>query len=242
LNCKVLNFEKPKWPGLTRFLGVFSSRSFFLRLKVIKFNIPYTTHKGLIKNKIMKNKKCVLSCLIILLTGVIYFSGQAQQKNDNHRANFSGEWKSKESISMGGNIVCSYGEGDRMLSKTMKIAERADFLTIEIPNSSPDAALSKSREKLPFDGKESQINHGRERGKKFTVKLSADGQTMTINSIVYLITPTPNNTNVQEQAFVYVNEVWKLSNDGKSITVQANAKSTLFEEERSWETVFDKTN
>ena len=53
----------------------------------------------------MKNKKYVLSCLIILLTGVIYFSGQAQQKNDKYRANFSGEWKSKESISMGGNIV-----------------------------------------------------------------------------------------------------------------------------------------
>ena len=190
----------------------------------------------------MKNKRNVLSCLIILLTGVIYFAVQAQQKNGTHRANFSGEWKSKESISMGGNIVCLYDEGDRMLSKTMKIAEQADFLTIEIPNPSPGAALATSQEKLAFDGKESQINHGRGRGKKFTVKLSADGQTMTVNSIVHLMVATPFNINVQKQAFVYVTEVWKLSNDGKSISVQANAKSTLFGGERSWKTVFDKAN
>ena len=180
--------------------------------------------------------------LIILLTGIIYFAVQAKQKNDTHRANFSGEWKSKESIGMGGNIVCSFDEGDRMLSKTMKIAEQADFLTIEIPNPSPGAALGTSQEKLTFDGKESQINYGRERGKKFTVKLSADRQTMTVNSIVHLMVPTPYNVNVQKQALFYVTEVWKLSNDGKSISVQANAKSNLFGGERSWKTVFDKAN
>jgi hypothetical protein len=190
----------------------------------------------------MKNKKCVLSCLIILLTGVIYFSGQAQQKNDKYRANFSGEWKSKESISMGGNIVCSYDLGDRMLSTTMKIAERADYLTIEIPYTSHGASLTKSREKLTFDGKVIHFNQGKERGKKFTVNYSADGQTMTINSIVNLMVPNPNNANVQEQALVYVKEVWKLSNGGKSIIVQTNAKSEILGAERSWETVFDKTN
>jgi hypothetical protein len=188
----------------------------------------------------MKNKRNVLSCLIILLTGVICFAVQAQQKNDTHRANFSGEWKSKESISMGGNIVCTYDEGDRMLSKTMKIAEQADFLTIEVPNPSPGAALATSLEKLAFDGKESQINHGPERGKKFTVKWSADGQTMTVNSIVHLMVATPYKVNPREQMVVYVTEVWKLSNDDKSISVQANAKSTLFGGERSWKTVFDK--
>ena len=182
----------------------------------------------------MKNKRSVLSCLIILLTGVIYFAAQAQQKNDTHRASFSGEWKSKESISMGGNIVCVYQEDDRMRSKTMKIAEQADFLTI-MPNPSPGVALATSQEKLAFDGKESQINHGPERGKKFTVKLSADGQTMTVKSIVHLMID-------EKQVFVYVTEVWKLSNGGKSISVQANAKSTTWGGERSWKTVFDKAN
>ena len=190
----------------------------------------------------MKNKRTILSCLIILLIGVIYFVVQAQQNNDTHRANFSGEWSSKESISMGGNIVCSYVEGDRMLSKTMKIAEQADFLTIEVPNPTPGAALATSQEKLNFDGKESQINYDRERGKKFTAKLSADGQTMTVNSIVHLMVATPSNINVLKQAFVYVTEGWKLSNDGKSISVQANAKSNIFDSGRSWKTVFDKAN
>ena len=149
----------------------------------------------------MKNKRIVLSCLIILLTGVTYFAVQALQKNGTHPASFSGEWKSKESISMGGNIFCVYDQGDRMNSKTMKIAEQADFLTIEIPNPSSGTALATSQEKLVFDGKEreSQINHGREWGKKFTVKLSADRQTMTVNSIVHLMVPTPFKINVQKR-------------------------------------------
>ena len=188
----------------------------------------------------MKNKRIVLSCLIFLLTGVIYFAVQALQKNGTHRANFSGEWESKESISMGGNIVCCYNSGDRMLAKTMKIAEQANFLTIEVSSSFPGTVPVTSQEKLTFDGKERRINHDRERGKKFTVKLSADGQTMTVNSIVHLMVATPYHVDVQEQLFVYVTEVWKLSNDGKTISVQANAKSTLFGGERSWKTVFDK--
>jgi len=181
----------------------------------------------------MKNKRNVLYSLAILLVVVIYFLVQAQQKNSTHRADFSGEWKSKESISMGGNIVCLYDEGDRMLSKTMKIEQQADFLTIEVPNPSPGAALVTSQEKLAFDGKASEINHDQGRGKKFTVKLSADGQTMTVNSIVHLMI-------AQKQEFVNVTEVWKLSNDGMSISVQANATSTLSGGERSWKTVFDK--
>lgn len=139
--------------------------------------------------------------------------------------NFSGEWKSKESISMGGNIVCSYDEGDRMLSKTMKIEQHADFLTIEVPNLSPGAALGTSQEKLTFDGNESEINHSPERGKKFTVELSADGQTMTVNSIVRLVTLVPFTTNTLKQQFVYVTEVWKLSDDGNTISVQTNANN-----------------
>jgi len=192
----------------------------------------------------MKNKRIVWSCLIILLTGVIYFAVQALQKNGTHHTDFSGEWKSKEPISMGGNIVCVYAQGDHMRSKTMKIAEQADFLTIEIPNPSPGAALATSQEKLVFDGKEreSQINHGRDWGKKFTVKLSADGQTMTVNSIIHLMVPIPYHVNVLEQMVVYVTEVWRLSNDGQSISVQANAKSTFGGVERSWKTVFDKAS
>ena len=190
----------------------------------------------------MTTKRNVLICLIILLTGVIYFAVQAQQKNDTHRADFSGEWKSKESISMGGNIVCCYDSGDRMLATTMKITEQADFLTITVASSFPGTAPVTSQEKLTFDGKESQINHGPERGKRFTVQLSADGQTMTVNSIVHLTAATPYKVNLQRQMLVYVTEVWNLSKDGKSITVQTRAKSDLYSQVRSWKTVFDKAD
>lgn len=183
----------------------------------------------------MKNKRNVLYGLAIIMVGVIYFSVHAQQKNDTHRISFSGEWKSKESISMGGNIVCCYNSGDRMLAKTMKIAEQANFLTVDVSSSFPGTAPVASQEKLTFDGKTSEIDHGQGRGKKFTVKLSADRRTMTVNSVVGLVI-------AQKREFVYITEVWKLSNDGQSISVQTNAKSNLYREGRSWKTVFDRAS
>ena len=191
----------------------------------------------------MKNNRIVLSCLIILLTGVIYFAVQAQQKNSINRPDFSGEWTSKESISMGGNIVCCYDPGDRMLAKTMKIAQQANFLTIEVSSSFPGTAPVAGQEKLTFDGKENQISYSSEKGKKeFTAKLSADGQTITVNSIVHLMVATPYNVNPQEQMVVHVTEVWQLSNDGKSISIQTRAKSNSYDSERSWKTVFNRAS
>ena len=127
-----------------------------------------------------------------------------------------------------------------MLAKTMKIAEDANFITIEVSSSFPGTAPVTSQEKLTFDGKASEINYGPERGKKSTVKLSDDGQTMTVNSIVHLMVATPYHVDVQEQLFIYITEVWKLSKDGKSISVQASAKSTSWGGDRSWRTVFNK--
>lgn len=130
-----------------------------------------------------------------------------------------------------------------MLAKTMKIAEGPNFLTIDFSSSFPGAAAVTGREKLAFDGKASEIDGGQGKGKKFTVKLSADGQTLTVNSIVHFTTATPYHANVQKQEFVNVTEVWKLSNNGRSISVQANAKAASFgSEERSWTTVFDKVS
>ena len=190
----------------------------------------------------MHIKRYVLSLIIVLLTGVMNSPLKAQQKKGINLTHFSGEWKSKESISMGGNIFCSYDLGDRMVSKTMKIVEQADFLTIENSNPDPGAPMAKSQETLIFDGKTRQISHSKENEKKFTVKLSNDGHTITINSIVYFMTATPYKVNERMQAFTKVTEVWNLSKDGKSISVLAKAKSNIWNEERSWETVFEKIN
>ncbi|HTI61049.1 hypothetical protein [Mucilaginibacter sp.] len=182
----------------------------------------------------MKNKRNVLYGLAVIMVGLIYFLVQVQQKNGTHRTSFSGEWRAKESIAMGGNVVCCYNSGDRMLAKTMKIAEQVNFLTVEVSSSFPGAAPVTSQEKMAFDGKAGKIDYGPGRGKTFTVKLSADGQTMTVSSTVRLTMAG------QKQAFVYVTEVWKLSNDGRSISVQTSAKSSLIGSERSWKTVFDR--
>jgi hypothetical protein len=134
----------------------------------------------------MKKKRYILASFIILLTGVMYLSIQAQQNNSTHRAKLSGHWKAKEAISIGGNIFCSYDARDRMASKSMKIVEQADYLTIENPDSG--VASAKNLEKLTFDGKTRQISLSQENRKTFSVKLSTDGQTMTIKSIVYFMT------------------------------------------------------
>lgn len=188
----------------------------------------------------MKKKRSVLAYLIILLTGIMYISVQAQQKNAPHRANFSGQWQAKEAISIGGNIFCSYDAGDRMASKSMKIVARGNFLTIENPASNKTSV--KSLEKMVFDGKTRQISRGQGNRKTFSAHLSNGGQTMTIRSIAYFITGTPYKVNVKQQAYTDVTEVWNLSNDGKSIAVLAKAKSNIWKEERSWKTVFDKIN
>ncbi|MBC7399624.1 MAG: hypothetical protein H7289_06740 [Mucilaginibacter sp.] len=190
----------------------------------------------------MKNNSNVLYGLVIMLVGVIYFPVQAQQKKGIHRADFSGEWRAKESISMGGNIVCTYSEGDRMLYKAMKITQQANFLSIEVSDPSPNRGPAKSQEKLIFDKVTEIDNSVPGFGKKVTVKWSADGQTMTVNSVVRLMTATPYHVNVQKQELVYVTEVWKLINNGNSISVQTNAKSGLMgrDRERNWTTVFDK--
>jgi hypothetical protein len=186
----------------------------------------------------MSIKKYLLFSVTIFLIGVVYFKIDAQQKNTTQINKFSGEWKSKAPISIGGNIFCSYVEGDRMNSKKMKIMENSNFISIE----NPESKSSTSIEKLTIDGKESQINHGQGNEKNYSVKLSADGQTMTIKSIAYFMTATPYHVKVMKKAFTKVTEVWKLSSDGKHIIIQSIATSNIWGGERSWKTVFDKTN
>ncbi len=190
----------------------------------------------------MKNKRIFLSLLVILLTGAIYFSVQALQKNTTKHPSFAGEWKSKESISMGGNIVCCYGSGDRMLATTMKIDEQANFLTVAVSSAFTGEKPVASQEQLRFDGKATQISHGQEWRKQYTVQLSPDGQTMTVNTTVRFMTAAPYKVNVLEEMTVYTTEVWTLGNGGKSITVQTRAKSNGYDKERNWTTVFQKVS
>ena len=166
----------------------------------------------------MKNKRNVLFSLIIMLAGVICFAVLAQQKNGTHRANFFGEWKLNKSKSeLAGQFpVCIFGEGDRMFSNTMKIAGYKDFLTVQVTSSSPEWPPVKTQEKLIFDGKEREATVFGSPRNESTARWSDDGQTMTVNSLKSFYTKgkTPD---------IKVKEVWKLINDGNSMSVQVNA-------------------
>lgn len=165
----------------------------------------------------------------VLLLTVEFFTLTSMAQD---RANFSGEWKFNESKSehVGLFPLCIFGN-DRMRSKTMKIAAQADFLTVEAATSSPDGALVTRQAKLAFDGKEIETTFvGRPRDKS-TATWSDDGQTMTVNSVRSF---DPKG----ETADFKVTEVWKLVNDGKSISIQVTSSSTSGD--KTMKLVYDK--
>ena len=149
------------------------------------------------------------------------------------RANFSGEWKLNESKSeLDGKFpICIFGEGDRTLSKTIKIAEHGDFLSVTVSRPLPYGGLVTSQDTVTFDGKESEATIiGRPR-EKSGARWSADGQTMTIKSVKSFKT-------ISEDADIKVTEVWKLINDGNSMSVQVNSSS--ISGENTMTLVYDK--
>ncbi|MPR35928.1 hypothetical protein [Salmonirosea aquatica] len=73
----------------------------------------------------------------------------------DNRANFSGVWKLNElkSEQIGNFPVCLFGGyHDHVSSKTMKIADHAGFLTVDVP--SPGGVQFTRQEQLTFDDKE----------------------------------------------------------------------------------------
>ncbi len=166
---------------------------------------------------------------LLLTAGFFTLTSMAQD-----RGKFSGEWKLNESKSDSVQQfpLCIFGGGDRMRSRTMKIAGHADFLTVDVASESTDGALVTRQEKLTFDGKESEATFvGRPR-EKSSARWSNDGQTMTVTSVRSF------DTN-GEKADFKVTEVWKLINDGKSISVQVNS-TTIAGRENTMKLVYDK--
>jgi hypothetical protein len=149
------------------------------------------------------------------------------------RADFSGEWKLNESKSefVGQFPLCIFGGGDRLRSKTMRIAGHANFLTVDVASSSLDGALVTRQEKLTFDGKESEATFVGSPREKSTARWSDDGQTMTVTSVRSF---DANG----EKADFKVTEVWKLINEGKSIFVQVNSSS--ISGEKTMKLVYDR--
>lgn len=140
------------------------------------------------------------------------------------RANFSGEWKLNESKSELDRKfpICIFAEEDRTLSKTIKVAEHGDFLSLTVLRQLPDGGQVTSQETVSFDGKENEATVIGRRREKSSARWSDDGQTMTINSI-------KSFKPISEDEDIKVTEVWKLINAGKSISVQVITSSIFGE-------------
>ena len=161
--------------------------------------------------------------VLLLTTGFFTLTSLAPD-----RANFYGEWTLNESKSEIGQFpLCIFG-GDRMRSKTLKIAALADFLTVDFVR-----AQVTRQEKLTFDGKESKASYVGTPREKSAARWSDDGQTMTVNSVRSF---DPNG----ETADFKVTEVWKLTNGGKSISIQVNSRSSSGD--HTMNLVYDKVN
>jgi len=144
---------------------------------------------------------------------------QSLQNVTTNRANFSGDWKLNEAKSEFVDFpLCAFGGGDRMRSKIMKIAYQADFITVDVASASIDGALVIRQEKLTFDGKKSEATFVGIPREKSSASWSDDGQTMAINSVRSF---DANG----ERADFKVTEIWRLINDGKSISVHVNSSS-----------------
>jgi hypothetical protein len=170
----------------------------------------------------MKNKRNVLSSLILTLIVAISFPVLAQQKNETHQANFVGKWKLNKAKSdlTGPFPVCIFGEADRVFSNTMNIAGDKDVLAVHVTSSSPEWEPVKKQEKLIFDGKERESTiFGRSRDES-TAKWSDNGQTLTVTSVKSFYTKG-------KEPDVKVKEIWKLINNGQSISVQVNVRNEM---------------
>ncbi len=164
-----------------------------------------------------------------LLLSVAFFTLTSMSRD---HVNFSGEWKLNGSKSerIGQFPLCIFG-GDRMRSKTMKIAAGANFLTVEAASSFANGMLVTKQEKLTFDGKEIKTTYVGTPREQSAAHWSDDGQTMTVHSVRSL------DTNGKTTDFK-VTEVWKLINGGKSISIQVNLSSASGEQTMTL--VYDK--
>ena len=157
---------------------------------------------------------------------------QSLQNLTTNRANFSGDWKLNEAKSEFVDFpLCAFGGGDRMRSKIMKIAHQADFITVDVASSSADGALVMRQEKLTFDSTKVEATFVGTPRDKSSASWSDDGQTMNITSVRSF---DANG----ERADFKVTEIWKLINEGKSISVQVNSSSESTE--KTMRLVYDK--
>lgn len=178
-----------------------------------------------------------LAFLLLLLYPFTSLDTDSQQKLKRDKApghvNFSGDWKLNESKSDIGRLDIGCFTDYLYAFKIMKIEGQEGFLIADVGGPAPDGTLVTRQEKLTFDGKESEASLFGNTKKKSIVQWSDDGQTMTVNSVISFDI-------IGGKTEMKVTEVWKLINNGKSISLRSNSNSTSGE--NTMRLIYDRTN
>ena len=156
------------------------------------------------KTVFLKNFLVTASAFLLLTSAVVIAMN----------ANFSGEWKLNEQKSDLGEY------GGRFAAKKLKIEGQTDAMNVERVSTSQSGEEVTMKEKLTFDGKETESTVFGSSKKKSTSKWSEDGQSLNVNSTILF----DRNGEVTE---IKLTEVYKLADNGQALSVESTSNSSF---------------
>jgi hypothetical protein len=130
------------------------------------------------------------------------------------KADFSGEWALDQTKSNLGEF------GAMMAAGKLSVKQQGDVITVVRNTTSPMGEMV-TTDNITLDGKESPSTGGMQGStRKTTSKLSADQNSLTVNSVL--------NLSFDGNAFeIKGTETWTLSADGKTLTIDATSSSPM---------------
>jgi hypothetical protein len=181
-------------------------------------NTSYMTFHQTLREKITLTKTLLATATIVMVctaaTAII------------NTVDFSGEWKLNETKSDLGQF------NGRGAAKKIKIdAVQADSMSFERTSTNQAGEEVVRKEKLTFDGKETENASFGTSKKKSTAKWSDDGSSLVINSTILF----DRNGDVTE---IKQKETWKLTDNGQALSIESNSSSSFGE--NSMKLVYDK--
>ena len=185
----------------------------FIMMEVISRSITIINHlKKFTMNisRITGSRNLLSKLVTVSALGIISIIACAAVLVTN--ADFSGEWKLNESKSNLGQ----FGRAARKL----KIEGSVESMAIQRALTNQAGEEVTSNEKLTFDDKESESTVFGSAKKKSKAKWSDDGKKLTVKSTIAF----ERNGETME---IKSTEVWSLSEDGKTLTIETESTSSF---------------
>jgi hypothetical protein len=174
--------------------------------------------------KIKNSFKAAALSLLVASAFAFRIDGTSDLHVKIMKTDFSGTWKLNENKS-------NFGEGPRFASSQLVVTQNGDKLTVERTMKNRNGEEMKRNSNYTLDGKEYEETV-RNRPRKVTASWADEGKEITITS------SSKFERNGEEMEF-NSKETWKLSADGKSLTVDSNISSPRGE--RKMQLVYDKS-